>query len=72
MNILFMKHFFVGFKVSEISSMSLFGHSPYSDNFTYTMYIYRYIIIIMNYANKCIINTSLYNYISVIVYNNLY
>ena len=30
MNILFIKHFFVGFMVSEIPRMSVFGHCPYS------------------------------------------
>ena len=35
MNILFIKHFFVGFMVSEIPRMSLFGHCPYSITFPY-------------------------------------
>ena len=30
MNILFIKHFFVGFMVSEIPRVSVFGHCPYS------------------------------------------
>ena len=30
MNILFIKHVFVGFMVSEIPRMSVFGHCPYS------------------------------------------
>ena len=35
MNILFIKHFFVGFMVSEIQRVSLFGHCPYSVTFPY-------------------------------------
>ena len=30
MNILFSKHFFVGFMVSEILRVSVFGHGKYS------------------------------------------
>ena len=30
MNILFIKHFFVGFMVSEIHIVPVFGHCPYS------------------------------------------
>ena len=30
MNILFIEHFFVGFMVSEIPRVSVFGHCPYS------------------------------------------
>ena len=30
MNILFIKHFFLGFIVSEIPRVSAFGHCPYS------------------------------------------
>ena len=50
MNILFIKHFFVGFMVSEIPRMSIFGHCPYSVTFPYTIYqkkkyIYIYIYI---------------------------
>ena len=33
MNILFIKHFFVGFMVSEIPRVSVFGHCPYSVTF---------------------------------------
>ena len=35
MNILFIKHFFVGFMVSEIPIVSVFGHCPYSVTFPY-------------------------------------
>ena len=35
MNILFIKHFFVGFMVSEIPRVSVFGHCPYSVTFPY-------------------------------------
>ena len=44
MNILFIKHFFVGFMVSDISRVSVFGHCPYSVTFPYIyIYSYRYI-----------------------------
>ena len=33
MNILFFKHFFIGFMVSEIPRVSVFGHCPYSVTF---------------------------------------
>ena len=35
MNILFIKHFFVGFMVSEIQKVSVFGYCPYSVTFPY-------------------------------------
>ena len=38
MNILFIKHFFVGFMVSEIPRVSVFGHCPYSVTFPYTIF----------------------------------
>ena len=41
MNILFSKHFFVGFMVSDIPRVSVFGHCPYSVNFPYGQYSYR-------------------------------
>ena len=41
MNILFIKHFFVRFMVSEIPIVSVFGHCPYSATFPY-IYIYIY------------------------------
>ena len=52
MNMLFIKHFFVGFMVSEIPRVSLFGHCPYSVTFPYV-----YIIIIIRlwykYLGNC-------------------
>ena len=33
MTMLFIKHFFVGFMVSEIARVSVFGHCPYSVTF---------------------------------------
>ena len=36
MNILLIKHFFVGFMVSKIPIVSVFGHCPYSVTFPYT------------------------------------
>ena len=44
MNILFINIFFVGFMVSEIPRVSVFGHCPYSVTFPY-IYIYIYMII---------------------------
>ena len=35
MNILFIKHFVVGFMVSEIPRVSVFGHCQYSVTFPY-------------------------------------
>ena len=35
MNILFIKHFVVGFILSEIPRVSVFGHCPYSVTFPY-------------------------------------
>ena len=37
MNIVFIKHFCVGFMVSEIHRVSVFGHCPYSVTFSYLM-----------------------------------
>ena len=39
MNILFTKHFFVLFMVSEIHRVSIFGHCPYSVTFPYIGHI---------------------------------
>ena len=39
MNILFIKHFFVGFIVSEIHMVSVFGHFPYAVTFPYQNHI---------------------------------
>ena len=47
MNILFIKHFFVGFMVSEIPRVSVFGHCPYSVTFPY-----RNIYIVENVHNN--------------------
>ena len=40
MNILLIKHFFIGCMVSEIPRMSVFGHYPYSVTFPYICNIY--------------------------------
>ena len=45
MNILFITNFFVGFMVSEIPRVSVFGHCSYSVTFPYREYIYIYIYI---------------------------
>ena len=39
MNMLFTKHFFVGYMVSEIPRVSIFGHCPYSVTFPYKLLI---------------------------------
>ena len=39
MNILLTTHFVVGFMVSEIPRVSVFGHCPYSVTFPYYTYI---------------------------------
>ena len=44
MNILFIKHFFVEFMVSDIPRVSVFGHCPYSVTFPYTI-LFTYIIL---------------------------
>ena len=46
MNMLFIKHFFVGFMVSEIPRVSDFGYCPYSVTLTYILrilYVLMYI-----------------------------
>ena len=45
MNILLIKHFFVGFMVSEIPRVSVFGHCPYSVTFPYIYNMLLYIIV---------------------------
>ena len=40
MNILFITHFCVGFMVSEIPRVSVFGHCPYSVTFPYVREYY--------------------------------
>ena len=42
MNILYIKHFFVGFIVSEIPRVSVFGNSPYSVTFPYIYICYLF------------------------------
>ena len=42
MNILLIKHFCVGFMVSEIPRVSVFGHCPYSVTFPYIVYMQRF------------------------------
>ena len=41
MNILFIKHFFVGFMVSEIPRVSVFGHCPSSVTLPCMHYLYE-------------------------------
>ena len=48
MNILFIKHFFVGCMVSEISRVSVFGYFPlHIVNYSIYIYIYIYIYIFL-------------------------
>ena len=52
MNILLITIFFVGFMVSEILRVSVFGHCPYSVTFPYIgTYIVIYIYIYIYYIN---------------------
>ena len=46
MNILFIKHFFVGFMVSEIPRVTIVGYCPYSVTFPYRL-IYIYISLLL-------------------------
>ena len=61
MIIVFINNFFVGFMVSEIPRVSVFGHCPYSVTFPY-IYIYIYIYIFITYEYIRTINTWLYAY----------
>ena len=57
MNILFIKDFFVGFMISEIPRVSVFGHCPYSANFHYFDNInsiyFNFVLIFVYFNNKC-------------------
>ena len=45
MNIVFKKHFFIRFMISEIPRVSVFGHCPYSVTFPYICtYVYNYFV----------------------------
>ena len=46
MKIVFINIFFVGFMVSEIPKVSVFGHYPYSVTFYFYFVIYIYAFII--------------------------
>ena len=64
MNILFNTIFFVGFMVSEIPSVSVFGHSPYSVTFPYRiLYILDTFIMYLYLLRKyCICNCIYYDF----------
>ena len=49
MNMLFIKHLFVGFMVSEILRVSVLRHCPYSVITVHTYKVYFPLIIIKNY-----------------------
>ena len=52
MNILFIKHFFVQFMVSEKPRVSVFGHCPYSVTFPYIGEYLIFVTFINNYIRK--------------------
>ena len=58
MNILFVKHFFVRFMVSEILRVSVFRHYPYSVTFPYIMLLKITVNNNNNKDNCIIIKTS--------------
>ena len=66
MNILFIKHFFVGFMVSEIPRVSVFGHCPYSVTFPYVIKV----IIFKNFWGNAI-RTCCFTIDKVIIYSSL-
>ena len=61
MNILFIKHFFVRFMVSQIPRVSVFGHCPYSVTCIY----------IAQYSVYHILN-NIYIYIYIYILNTIY
>ena len=61
MNILFIKPFFVGFMVSEIPRVSVFGHCPYSVTFTYITCVYLFNFRCDYLKNKLYKFTKYYN-----------
>ena len=63
MNILFITILFVGFMVSEIQRVSVFGHCPYSVTFPY-----RYRVM----ATSLLYNYSLYSLQSFVTQLNVY
>ena len=51
-NIVSIKHFHVGFMVSDIPSVSVFGHCPYSVTFPYIVYLLITIHSLFNIDNQ--------------------
>ena len=49
MNILLIKHFVVGFIVSDIPRVSVFGHCPYSVTFPYICIVFIRIYICITF-----------------------
>ena len=47
MNMIFIKHYFVGFMVSEIPRESVFGYCPYSVTFPYLICQRYYFILVI-------------------------
>ena len=62
MNILLIKHFFVGFMVYEIYRVSVFGHSPYSVTFPHHT-LYSMTCISKIFPEKIIKTSRFYFYI---------
>ena len=54
MNIVFIKHVFVGCMVSEISRVSVFGHCPYLVTFPYIYALYNLYFLNVYYFTYCI------------------
>ena len=64
MNILFINNFFVGFVVSEIPRVSVFGYCPYSVTFTYMLsFGGKKMLTIIAYINIIFSKVSLGNYL---------
>ena len=68
MNILFIKHFFVGFMVSEIPIVSILGHCQYSVTFPYYLNVttcshFICIKLILTVVGYTYIGTYIYIYI---------
>ena len=63
MNILLIKHFFVGFMVSEIPRVSVFGHCLYSVTFPYIIsFVYNCVLylLLLIYFIKVLFKISRY------------
>ena len=66
MNILLIKHFFVGFMVSEIPRVYVFGYCPYSVTFPYSVFS-EFICKPISSAVSSILCSSVFSYIRLLV-----